>query len=148
MLNVIVLVFIGLIGGVAAAIQAPLTGLMGQRLGDLESVFITYVGGGVLIALIVLVCMSGGNLHAWHTLPWYVFCAGPLGLVIIGSISYAVPRLGAAPSATLLIAAHLILSSVIDHYGLFGVPQRSLDTSRLIGLVTLLVGTWLMVRNA
>ena len=145
MLGLFLGIITGLIGGAAAALQAPFAGLMGQRVGDLGSVFFTYFGGGLVIALITLLT-GGGNITAWRTIPWYAFLAGPLGLVIIGSLSYTVPRLGAATASTLFIAAWLILSVGLDHFGWLGVAQRSLDVPRLIGVTTLLVSTWLVVR--
>ena len=145
MLGLFLQILIGLIGGVAAAFQAAFTGLMGLRLGNMESVFFTYAGGGLLIIL-AMVTLKGGNLLAWRAVPWYVFLAGPLGLVIIGSLSYTVPRLGSATASTLFVTAWLLLSAVIDHFGLFGVSQRALELPRLLGVMILLTGTWLVVR--
>lgn len=145
MVSIFLGIIAGLIGGVAAGLQAPFAGLMGQRVGDLGSVFFTYFGGGLLIAVITLL-IGGGNLAAWRTIPWYAFLAGPLGLVIIGSLSYTVPRLGAATASTLFVAAWLILSLILDQFGWLGVAQRNLDGLRLLGVMALLAGTWLVVR--
>jgi transporter family-2 protein len=146
MLTLIIIIVIGILGGMAASLQALFSGVMGQRLGDVESVFVTYAGGGLLIALILLL-LGGGNLANWRIVPWYVFLAGPLGLVIVGSLSYTVPRLGGATASTLFVATWLIIGAILDHLGWFGVSQRSLDLPRLLGVVTLLAGTWLMVRE-
>lgn len=145
MLAIIVVLFIGIIGGIAAGLQAPFAGLMGQRLGNMESIFVTYGGGGLVIALIIMFA-GGGNLGAWRNVPWYVFAAGPLGLVIVGSLSYTVPRLGAAAATTLFVTAWLIISALIDHFGLFGTPLRALGLLRVTGIAALLIGTWLIVR--
>jgi transporter family-2 protein len=146
MLIIILQIVVGLVGGIAAAFQAVFSGLMGQRLGDWESVFFTYVGGGLLIMAAMFTVKGGGNLANWRELPWYVFLAGPLGLVIIASLSYTVPRLGAATATTLFVTAWLILSAIIDHFGLFGGVPRPLDLPRLLGFIILLAGTWLVVR--
>lgn len=144
--SLLIQIAIGLIGGVAAGLQAPFTGLMGQKTGELTSVFITYVGGAVIIALIVLAA-GGGQLSQWRSIPWYAYAAGPLGLVIIGSLSYTVPRLGAAVATTLFIAAWLVLSAVVDQFGWFGVEPQPLQIRRVLGVVALLAGTWLMVSS-
>ena len=146
MLTFVIQFIVGLLGGIAASLQASFSGTIGQRLGDMESVFIAYAGGGLLIGLITL-GVGGGNLTEWRSLPWYVFLAGPLGLVIIGSLSYNVPRLGGAVASTLFVTTWLITSAVLDHFGLFGVSQRALNLPRILGLITLLIGTWLMVRE-
>lgn len=145
MIQLLFQIFVGLLGGVAAGLQSPFAGLMGQKVGDLGSVFFTYCGGAVLIALIV-VLNGGQSITGWRDIPWYAFAAGPLGLVIIGSISYSVPRLGAAVTTTLFVIAWLVLSAFIDQFGWFGFETRPLTLNRSIGILALLAGTWLVVR--
>ena len=145
MIQFIIQVLVAIIGGIASGIQAPLAGVMGQRVGDMTSVFFTYVGGGIVIALITLLS-GGGQISAWRSLPWYVFLAGPLGLMVIGSFSYTVPRLGAASATTIFILASLACSAIIDHFGWFDVPIRTMDLPRLGGMLALIIGTWLVIR--
>ncbi|MEM7029815.1 MAG: DMT family transporter [Chloroflexota bacterium] len=136
---------VAIIGGVAIALQAQFTGILDDKVGTLESVFITYFGGGVLILIITLARRSV-DFNTWQGIPWYAFSAGALGLVIIGSISYSVPRLGLAAAFTILVASQFIFGALIDHFGLLGADVRPLDLSRLLGIVVLLLGTWLIIR--
>ena len=59
------LIFLAAIGGFAVALQGQFMGLMDKNIGTLESVFITYVGGGVL-AIVAMIAYRGGNLKAVH----------------------------------------------------------------------------------
>ncbi|MEM7331614.1 MAG: DMT family transporter [Chloroflexota bacterium] len=145
MLQYLLQILIGLLGGVAASLQAPFAGIMGQKVGDLGSVFFTYGGGALLVGLIVFLS-GGGTLANWRDIPWYAYAAGPLGLVIIGSISYTVPRLGASTSTTLFVIAWLVVSAFVDQFGWFGLEIRPLNPTRLAGIAALLVGTWLVVK--
>ena len=79
-------------------------GLMDKQIGTLESVFITYGGGGLLIGLAMLL-NRGGNLAAWQGVPWYALFAGALGLVIVGTIGYSTARLGLVTVLTIIVAA-------------------------------------------
>lgn len=142
-LNLVVI--IAAIGGAAIATQAQLIGLMDRSIGTMESVFLTYGVGGMLAGLIML-AMRGGNLADWHLPPWYVHSAGLLGLVIVGSISYATPRLGLALTMTIAVAAQFGIAAVIQHYGLLGSEPQPLGISRLGGMAVVLVGVWLMIR--
>ena len=145
MISLLVQLLVGIAGGVASGLQAPFTGLMGQKMGEVAAVFTTYVGGAVVIALITL--FTGGHgLSAWRSLPWYVFLAGPLGLVIIGSLSYTVPRLGATTATTLFVLSWLAFSALADHFGWFGLETRPLDLARMAGVLALIAGTWLVIR--
>jgi hypothetical protein len=86
MQSIIVIILIGLAGGIAVGIQSPLSSLISQRLGILESIFIIHIGGA-FFALIPLLIYGGGKLGNWRTVPWYALCAGAFGLVVIFSMS-------------------------------------------------------------
>jgi bacterial/archaeal transporter family-2 protein len=141
----LLLLLVAVIGGVAVTMQAQFMGLMDRHLGTVESVFITY-GSGALAVGVVMLLLRGGNLRAWSTLPWYVFLAGVVGLLIVGAIGYSVPRLGLVPALTLIVAAQFIAAAVLDHYGWLGAAVRPLDTDRALGILVLLLGVWLIIR--
>jgi len=117
-LNLLYLVMIAAIGGVAVACQGQLIGIIDKNIGTLESVFITYGGGGLIIGMIMLV-LRGGNLSSLQTIPTYTLLVGPLGLILIAAIGYSVPRLGLVTAFTIIVAAQFIIAAVIDHYGFF-----------------------------
>jgi len=139
------LIIIAAIGGITVAIQAQFMGLMDKQIGTLESVFITYGSGGLLVGLVMLLS-RGGNLAAWQTVPWYALSAGALGLVIVGAIGYGTARMGLVTAMTVIVAAQFITGAVVDHFGVLGADLRPLDVSRIVGMGLMLAGTWLVVR--
>ncbi len=143
--NVAWLTGVAAMGGVAVALQAQFMGAIDRGVGTLEAIFINYVGGGVLIGL-VLLAMRGGNLAAWNSVPWYTLSVGVIGLVIVGTIGYSAPRLGLLAALTVVVAVQYITGALIEHYGLLGAAQRAFDPSRLLGVACMLLGTWLLVR--
>ena len=140
-----VLAIVSVVSGIAMALQDQLMGHLDKSFGSIESVFLTYGSGAVVIGLIML-AMRGGNLGAWHLPPWYAYSAGLLGLVIVGCLGYATPRLGLAVTLTIAVAAQFILAAIIHHFGLLGADQQPMDLSRLSGMAAILAGVWLMVR--
>jgi transporter family-2 protein len=142
---VILIILVGLAGGVAVGLQSPLASMITQRLGMFESVFIVHLGGAIL-ALLPLLFQGGGKLSQWRSLPWYALAAGVFGLVVIGAISYMIPRVGVAAAITAIVAGQLLVSTVLDHFGLLGASVRSLDLTRIVGLAVVLFGVWLTVK--
>ena len=134
------------LGGVATALQAHFMGLMDKRLGTLESVFITYFSGGVLIGLIMLI-QRGGNLSAGAATPWYAYSSGALGLIIVGTLSYSAPRLGLVAAFTIFVSAQFTMGALVDHFGWMGSAIRPLTASRLAGMAVVLAGIWLISRE-
>ena len=143
--SILLIILIGLAGGVAVGLQGPLASMISQRLGILESVFIVHVGGA-LIALFPLLFLGGGKLAEWKQLPWYALIAGAFGLVVISAISYTLPRVGVAAAIITIVAGQLLVSTILDHYGLLGAMVRPLDSTRAFGLAVVLFGVWLTVK--
>ena len=141
-----VLTIVAAVAGVAMAAQAQLMGHLDRSVGTIESVFLTYGSGAIVIGLIML-AMRGGNLGEWHNAPWYAYSAGLLGLVIVGCIGYATPRLGLAVTLTIAVATQFTMAAIVHHFGLLGADQQPMDLSRLGGMAAILIGVWLMVRQ-
>jgi transporter family-2 protein len=141
----IYLVIIAAVGGIAVAVQGQLMGSIDKQVGTLESVFVTYGGGGFLIG-IIMILMRGANLSGLSQIPWYTLLAGPMGLVLIAAIGYSVPRLGLVPAFTILVAAQFMAAALIDQFGLFGAEIRQINLSRVTGMLVMLVGIWLAMR--
>lgn len=139
------LILIAAAGGVAVTLQAQFMGVMDKQIGTLESVFITYGTGGLLVGLAMLI-NRGGNLAAWQTVPWYALSAGALGLVIVGAIGYGTARLGLVTAMTVIVAAQFLAGAFVDHFGMLGADLRPLNISRMVGMGFMLAGTWLVVR--
>ncbi len=143
--SILLIILIGLAGGVAVGLQSPMASMITQRLGVFESIFIVHIGGA-LLALLPLLFYGGGKLSQWRSVPWYVLGAGVFGLVVIGAISYMIPRIGVAGAITTIVAGQLLVSTLLDHFGLLGAMERSLDPTRMLGLAIVLVGVWLTVK--
>lgn len=145
MASFIPLVVIAALGGIAITLQAQFMGIMDRSIGTLESMFITYGTGGLLIGLAMLV-NRGGNLSAWGNVPWYTLSAGVLGLIIVGTIGYTTPRLGLVTAFTILVSSQFIVGAFLDHFGILGADLRPLDITRLAGIGVMLFGVWLTIR--
>ena len=145
-MDILFLILLALLGGIAVTLQGQFMGVMDQSIGTRESVFITYAGGGLVITLLMLF-LRGGNLRAAASVPWYAFSAGLLGLLIVGTIGFTVPRLGLTSALTLVLAGQYIASVVIERFGWFGAPVRPFEWTRALGIFLLLFGVWLTTRK-
>ena len=143
--NPLYLIFLAAIGGIAVSIQAQFMSTLDKHLGTLSATFFTYGSGAIVIALITL-AFRGGNFRLWGDVPPSAFLAGVLGLIIVGTVSYTVPRLGLVPTFTVLVSAQFILSAIIDHFGLFGAAVMPINPVRVLGMGTVLLGTWLIIK--
>ncbi len=145
MFEFVLVVALGLCGGLAVGFQSPMAGSMGNRIGGAAGSFILHLSG-TIASLALLIARGGENIHQWRSLPWYMLCSGVFGLVLILTLSQTVPRLGAASAITLVVVGQLIGGMIIDQFGLFDVAVRTVDLQRILAVVLLLAGAYLMVR--
>ncbi len=139
------LISMPIVVGISIVMQAVFMAQMDRSMGTLESVFMTY-GGGFLVIGLVLLLRRGGNIVNVTGLPWYVFTAGIFGLLIIGGISFSAARVGLVSTFVIVVATQFVCSSVVDHFGLFGQTVRALDFARVMGIGMLWGGVWLILR--
>ena len=144
-MNTLFLVILAIIAGIACVIQGHFMGIMDQRIGTKESVFITYAGGGILIALVMLF-VRGGNLNSWPKVPWYALTAGIMGLIIVGTAGYTMPRLGLTKGFGVVIAAQLLGALAFDQFGFLGAAVRPMNLERILGSLLLVLGAWLILK--
>jgi len=58
-----------------------------------------------------------------------------------------VTTLGASGLTAAVITGQLVVSAVIDRFGLFGIARQHLSVTRIVGLCLLAVGVFLVVRK-
>ncbi|MCR8845109.1 DMT family transporter [Paenibacillus sp. SC116] len=137
MSSVIVLLIV-LIGGVATAFQAGVNGLLGKKIGIIEGSFVSFLTGTIVL-LILLLITSRGHLgplvQALHVPKWQL-TGGILGVIYVLIMIFAVPKIGTATTFVAIIAAQMLMSTVIDHYGLFG-KTVPINSYKVIGLMLL-----------
>lgn len=137
-------VLVSLFGGIVVAVQASFAGILSERVGLIGNGLIVF-GGGFLFALVLLLVLRGSQIGDWRSIPWYAYLAGPLGIVIISSIGFGIPRIGVASTLTLIVVSQLVVGVTLDHFGWLTVT-RPLDIQRSIGIAVLFLGTWLVLR--
>ena len=136
MTGTVALIVIAILAGIAVALQAQVMGLMNRTAGSATSVFVTYAVGGVLASMFWVA--RGASTDALRRVPWPSWTAGALGLMIVGGIGYASPRLGLSRTLILTVAAQLVAAMVLE---------RTFDARRLAGLALTIAGVWLVVKE-
>ena len=144
MQSILIILFIGLLGGMAIGLQSPMSSMISQRIGVLESIFIIHLGGA--LAVLIPMLANGSKLGQWRNVPWYTLFAGAFGLVVVSVMSYMIPRIGITGAMITLLAGQLVMGTFLDQFGLLGVTLRPMDLTRGLGLGIVMLGVWLTVK--
>ena len=139
---------VGVITGSLIALQNVVNSSLGRFAGNLGAVFIVAVSGVVIIlAAILLVPGSADFTHLPGPGHWYLYLGGILGILIITTPVYLVPRIGATATVTSVVIGQLLMAVIADQLGLFGNPKIAVSIPRLIGVVFLASGAYLVARS-
>jgi len=111
------------------------------------SAFISFlVGTAALLAYILISGISLGNLTSAREAPAIAWVGGLLGAFFVAASVFLVPKLGVAMTFSLIIAGQMLITLVIDHYGLLGVPLREISFLRIAGVILIASGVILIRR--
>ncbi|HEY3679802.1 MAG TPA: DMT family transporter [Bradyrhizobium sp.] len=139
---------LAVLAGISIVIQQALNANLRIALGSAAwSGFMSYFLGLVCMVILAIVLRDPvPSVAAATRLPWWAWSGGLFGAIFIGIGIFLVPQLGAATFLALLITGQMLSSVLFDHFGLFGLAQRSIDVPRAIG-VALLIGGVMLIRR-
>ena len=134
--------------GGLVALQAPINSMLGKSVGTWQAAALSFGIGTVLLAAIVTLAGGGwGGLSEARGLPWHYFLGGVLGAAYVTTILVTVRSLGAGGVTAATIAGQLAISLVVDQLGILGVEKQPITVERVLGVLMLAAGTYLVVRD-
>ena len=125
----------GVIGATSRLVNAALA----TRAGSLRGSLINHIVGTIVAAALLGVGIRTGVLQIGG-LAWFYWVGGCMGVFVVAASNYAVPRLGGGLLGVLLLAAQLVTSAGLDHFGLLGGTAIELSWMRMAGLALVLIG--------
>jgi transporter family-2 protein len=87
-----------------------------------------------------------GNLTSARNAPAIAWIGGLLGAFFVASAVILVPRLQVAMTFSLIVAGQMIVTLIIDHFGLLGVEVKPISLARIGGILLILAGVVLIRR--
>ncbi|MEE2752539.1 MAG: DMT family transporter [Candidatus Latescibacterota bacterium] len=142
-----ILVVAACVVGGLSPLQGSLNAQMGQLLGHpLKGALVNFSVGGILLCAILALFVGFPNREALGEAPWYLYTAGVIGLLFVTTLLALIPVIGALRVVTALVVGQLIMSAVIDHFGILNVPVVSLGMNRIAGMMLLMTGLYLIQR--
>lgn len=70
--------------------------------------------------------------------------AGILGAFYVASVIIIAPKLGTALTFSLVVGGQMIISLILDHFGLLGFSIKEINWQRVLGVVFLVLGVLLI----
>lgn len=133
------------VGGLIALQPAVNAGL-GRATGNLAAALVSFIIGTLLLAALVGLGGHAGGLGSTFDVPWYYLLGGVLGAAYVFTALVVVSSIGAGGVAAATITGQLVASVLLDRLGVLGLQEEPITVERVLGVVLLLAGTYLVVR--
>lgn len=144
--NVAILAAWAALAGALIPVMAALQGTLGRTIqspihASLIAVGISFVAVGCVFAAF-RPAMPAGNLFA--SVPPLAWFGGAAMAFYAISATFITPNFGVGNFVMCVVVAQLVMSTLIDQFGLFGAPVHLVDIKRAAGLVLLAGGAALV----
>ena len=143
-----VFVLLAAAGGAILPLQALINARLGAATGGPAwAAAISFLVGTIGLALFLVVTRQPlPALASAAALPWWAWTGGLLGALYVAFVIVAVPALGATAMVAFVILGQLTAAALLDHFGVLG-AQGALSPHRIVGIVLLIAGAVLVLRN-
>ena len=137
MYNILALV----IGALIYIMISFYSGLEGY-VGSTYSVVIIHAIG--LIAILIVAAIKKEKIVIKEAIPFYLFLGGIFGVMLTLVNVITIGSIGVALTTALAVFGQLVFSSLVDHFGLFGLTKYEFNPKKLVGLLIVFVGLVIM----
>jgi transporter family-2 protein len=140
---------LALITGALIPIQAATNAVFSKSTGSplIASVAVFIIGFVAMLVMAVIMRAPAPSFHQLRSVPWYGYAGGIIVATYVVMITILVPRIGVGAAIALIVTGQIIAAVIIDHFGLFNVTVRSLDISRISGIVLMIAGIYFVMKK-
>ena len=137
MYNILALL-IGALISIMISFNSRLEGYVGST----YSVVIIHAVG--LITILIIAAIKKEKMVIKESIPFYLFLGGIFGVMLTLVNVITIGSIGVALTTALAVFGQLVFSSLVDHFGLFGLTKYEFNPKKIAGLLIVLVGLVIM----
>jgi transporter family-2 protein len=142
-------VLLALAAGGVMALQPAVNGRLASQCSHPLQASILSFATGLLALIVVGLCLRVGvpSVDKLQTLPLWAWGGGVLGTYMVTVSLLVAPKLGATRWIALVLTGQIVLSLILDHFGLIGYARQAFSWTRAAGVLFLVVGVLIVMRT-
>lgn len=129
--------------GACVCLQPVFTSNIGKYTGTIEAAFISIITTFTIMVFLFFI-FGKGDIHKFTEVPKYYFLAGVFGITIVVVSIFTVQILGPAVALSVSVSCQIIVSVLLEHFGLFGIEKTPVSITRIAGILFMIVGVVLI----
>ncbi len=141
-------VMVALVTGIAIGAQSTLGGRIGSLIGNFKTGVLMNAVGGLIAGLIFVVLLIAKGRGFWQlsgTTSVLLVIAGALGIIIVTGVAFSMRKAGVAAGLATLILGQMVVSVIVDAKGWGGMPPVPITWPRILGLLVMAAGVYLLL---
>lgn len=145
-MNHILIVLFMIMVGSLSAVQGVANSQLGRHLEEPIHASLISFGVGFLVLAFISVVVTGSfpSVSKLSSAPAIALMGGFLGAVFITSMIFIVPKIGIANAVVAALCGQVILSLILDHFGVMGLKVSGLSMQKVAGSILLIIGLLLI----
>jgi transporter family-2 protein len=149
MKNDLIYLTLALITGALIPIQAATNASFSKSIGNasITGLMVFIVGLVGMIVFVLLSRISFPKSQQLASAPMYGYLGGIIVATYVVMITVLVPRIGVGTAIGLIVTGQILCAVAIDHFGLFNTAARSVDITRMAGVLLMIVGVYLVMKK-
>ncbi|QDV83533.1 DMT family transporter [Stieleria sp.] len=139
----LIAIFVGLLAGGLLGAQPSINGSLGKSVAHpLQASLISFGSGTLILLVLTMVVGEFPPVFAVspRQLPWWIWFGGAIGVVMVSTSLFIVPRIGSLPWFAAVMTGQTLAALLLDHYGLLGNPKTPVSALRVCGTLLLVLG--------
>ena len=132
-----------LINGIILAIMVFFNGMLSNITGPYMSTLIYHTIG--LFFIIFISIIKKNRISNLKRIPVILFLPGILSVITILLNNISIPKIGVTLAVGIGLFGQLIMSSLVEHFGLFDMPINKLRKGKILGLSIISIGIITMI---
>jgi transporter family-2 protein len=139
-------VILALAAGMMMPTQAAINNKLAGHVGNpILAALISFAVGTVALFFYVLATgIPVSDIAKATGAPPIAWLGGILGAFFVASAVVLVSKIDVALAFSLIVAGQMLITLVIDHFGLFGVAEKSISPLRVVGAALITIGVVLI----
>ena len=140
-------IILAVVVGVCISLQAPINTGLGKVISPKTAALHSFMTGTIILLLLSI--RDGSirmypNITSIHPVYWV---GGFLGVGIVFFTIKVIPILGTGAAFSIFVTIQLITGMLVDHFGVLGVPRSPISSTKILGVLLMLVGVSVIVRS-
>ena len=134
---------LALLNGAILAIMVFLNGMLANITGPYLSTLIYHIIGLILIIIVAIIKRT--KLSNLRELPFSFLLPGILGVITILLNNLSIPKIGLTIAIGVTLFGQLVMSSLVENFGLFGMPINRFKKEKIFGFSIISLGIIIMI---